>query len=156
MKLVLISAILFLGFVAQAEDKSSGCGLGWQVAPRTSLISSYTRSFTNALTSATSGMTSGTSGCDKHSIVEKDKSEIHYAEVNFHSLMLEMAQGQGDYVSSLATVMGCADKDVSAFNKMAQKNYKQIFPQEGTTPDQLINTIKADMNRDGLCQISAI
>ncbi len=73
MKLVFALAVSFLTLAASAEDKSSGCGLGWKVTSRQSLLSSYVRYITNAVTTSTFAMTSGTSGCDSHSIVKNDK-----------------------------------------------------------------------------------
>lgn len=161
MKLIARGFALILGltvfsFAAQAEDKSSGCGLGWQVVKNHSLLSSYTRSITNASTSSTSGMTSGTSGCDRHSIVLNDKKHIHYAETNFHSLMIEMAQGQGEYLKGFALVMGCSSAQTAAFSKVAQKNYNNLFPAEGASPSGLVNTIKTTLSNESVCGYTQI
>lgn len=156
MKIILASVLLLAGLIANAEDKSSGCGLGWQVASHNSLISSYTRAITNASTSSTFGMTSGTSGCDKHSIVDANKEDVHYAEANFHSLMVEMAQGQGEYVHGLAVVMGCSDNQVGQFEQMSQKNYQQLFPSQGTNPWRLIDGVKSNMRKEGVCNNNTI
>lgn len=152
-----LTAVVFLSGLsafatASGADKSNGCGLGWDVAPQKSLVSSYTRAITNASTSSTSGMTSGTSGCDRHSIVDNKKLDIHYAELNFHSLMLEMALGQGEYLNGFATVLGCADAHISQFSKMAQKHYKSLMPSQNASPAQLVEGAKRTMKQEGLCQ----
>lgn len=152
MKIVsLLGILLFFGH-AHAQDKSSGCGLGWKVTGRKSLLSSYIRSATNSTTSSTLGMTSGTSGCEYHSIVKNEKKDVHFAEANFHSLMIEMAKGQGEYVTGFALVMGCADNQTSEFSQAAQRNYDQLFPQRGTDPSQLVNDMKSAMTAEGVCQ----
>ncbi len=156
MKKIVVAVVFLSGLSAFAagagSDKSSGCGLGWEIAPQKSLISSYTRSITNASTSSTSGMTSGTSGCDRHSIVDNEKLDIHYAEVNFHSLMLEMAQGHGEYLNGFATVLGCSDANISQFSKMAQKHYKSLMPSQNASPTQLVDGARRTMKQEGVCQ----
>lgn len=141
-----------LSISANAEDKSGGCGLGWKIAPQTSLVSSYTRAITNTMTSNTSGMTSGTSGCDKHSIVRKESEQIHFAESNFHNLMIEMAQGSGTYITSFGYVMGCNESNVNNFTAMSQQNYAQFFPKIGGSPAQLIQDMTLQMTQNKVCQ----
>lgn len=154
--LSLIISLLIFSTWAQAEDKSSGCGLGWKVVQKNSLLSSYTRSITNAVTSSTFAMTSGTSGCDQHSVVLNEKKELHYAESNFHSLMTEMAQGQGEYLKGFALVMGCDSSHVSDFSQAAQKNYNNIFPASGTNPAQLVNSMKQTLSEKNVCGYTQI
>lgn len=151
MKLFFVLGLFFVSVGTKAEDKSSGCGLGWKVTSRQSLLSSYTRSITNASTSSTFGMTSGTSGCDHHSIVSNDKKDIHFAEVNFHSLMVEMAKGHGEYVKGFALVMGCKENQASDFSKITQRNYNRLFPIQGTTPGQLVQDVRSTMTSEGIC-----
>lgn len=158
MKKLIVATVLLTGLSGFASggggsaDKSNGCGLGWEIAPQKSLISSYTRAITNASTSSTSGMTSGTSGCDKHSIVDNKKLDIHYAEVNFHSLMIEMALGQGQYLKGFATVLGCNDSSLEEFSKMTQKYYQELLPSENATPAILVEGAKRAMKQEGVCQ----
>lgn len=147
-----VVAAVSAAVVAKAEDKSSGCGFGWQVAKENSLVSSFTRNLTNETTSNTFGMTSGTSGCDKHSIVDVNKSEEHFAEANYNSLMIEMAQGEGTYLTSLAYVMGCDSAQLSQFIEMSQKNYPKYFPAQGGNPTQMIDAVRADAKSQAVCQ----
>ncbi len=155
MKWISMVSILSLTLICQAEDKSSGCGLGWKVTSRNSLLSSYTRSITNSLTSSTSGMTSGTSGCEAHSLVKNEKKDLHFAEANFHSLMVEMAKGQGEYLTGFAMVMGCSENAAQNFFKMTQKNYEHFFPAQGTSPFQLVEQVRGVMTTQGVCNSSA-
>ena len=162
MKKFIVASVLLTGLSGLAAgsggggggsaDKSNGCGLGWNIAPQKSLVSSYTRAITNASTSSTSGMTSGTSGCDRHSIVDNNKLDIHYAEANFHSLMIEMAQGQGQYLNGFATVLGCNDNNLEEFSKMTQKHYQELFQSENATPANLVESARRAMKQEGVCQ----
>ena len=111
MKLTKIVAFTFaLFFISNtyAADGSSGCGAGWYILKKNSLISSLSRSFTNVMLSNTFGMTTGTSNCAKHSIVKNDFKAIHFTENSFEQLQTEMALGEGAYLLTLADLMGCS------------------------------------------------
>jgi hypothetical protein len=156
MRILMVLGALFLAFSAHGEDKSNGCGLGWKVAPQTSLISSYTRGITNFTTSSTSGMTSGTSGCDHHSIVNNDKKDIHFAEANYHSLMIEMAKGQGEFLNGFAMTLGCGPSEASQFAEISQKNYDRLFPAKDSNPIQLLDSVKGTLSESNICGYSQI
>ncbi len=138
----------FLGTFAFAEDKSNGCGLGWKVTDRKSLLSSTVRSYTNMIGSQSSGMTSGTSGCDKHSIVKNEKAPMHFAEANLNSLMIEMAQGQGDFVMALGSVMGCKAQALPHFTTTTKQNYEKIFTSQDVTPAQFLENVETTISND--------
>lgn len=141
-----VLAVLAFSIHAFADDQSSGCGMGWMLFKRNSLLSSYLRNITNATFSNTIAMTSGTSGCAKHDLVQNEKREIHYAESNFNSLNVEMALGRGESVTQLAYVMGCDSSVVGTFLSETQKNYGTIFESDSTTPSQMLNQVHQIVN----------
>ncbi len=136
--LVLLAVLLFTP-LAHAEDKSSGCGLGWQIAPKQSLLSSFARALTNATFLNTIAMTFGTSGCGKHDIVLKDREAQYFAEANYHNLMMEMAKGQGENLENFAAVLGC---EHSTFSGRMQSYYNEIFPSDVSSPDAMLSNVK--------------
>lgn len=142
-KLLVIFAIAASATVATANDSSSGCGLGWEVFKETSLVSSLLRSTTNAVASNTIAMTLGTSGCAKHSIVDNKMESLHYAEANFHNLMVEMAQGQGQFVEAFAQTLGCqgAEKE---FSSEIQKNYATISA-ASSSPANMLTSVQREV-----------
>lgn len=129
-----------------AADSSSGCGMGYEIAPKQSLVSSSTRSLVNATFSNSIAMTLGTSGCAKHSIVKNDAKGIHFAEANMNVLALEMARGNGEFVAGFASVYGCSD--ASAFGSMVQSNYEAVLPASNTTGVELYNNVKAQIKNN--------
>ncbi len=134
---------------ALAADNSSGCGLGWHVAPKQSLISSTTRAYVNATFSSTIGMTLGTSGCAKHSIVQNDKRSLHYTEVNQGQLMIELAQGRGEHLRGLVATLGCNPSGYTAVARALQRDYSNIFPSmSATTAPQILSGVKAAISKD--------
>ena len=131
-----------------AADSSSGCGIGWQVAPKQSLISSSTRSIVNATFSNTIAMTLGTSGCAQHSIVKNDSKGIHFAEANMNQLAVQMASGHGEFITSFAEVFGCQNS--RAFGSMVQANYETVLPSEKTSGVELYNNVKAQIKNNAI------
>ncbi len=111
MKHLLCTAILLLGLTTTSygADGSSGCGPGWYVLKKNSLISSIGRIITNGILTpvVTLGMTFGTSNCSKHSIVLKDKRPLHFASHNMEHLRHEIAQGNGEFLTAYLASFGC-------------------------------------------------
>ncbi len=119
-----------------SADKSSGCGYGWEVMKDQSLLASSIRSTTNQIASNTIAMTMGTSGCAKHDIVLQKKEQLHFANSNYEMIVAEMANGQGEYLTSFANVLGC---DNVAFGISAQANLEEIIADNGSA---LLNNVK--------------
>jgi len=138
---ILLSSMLLLTLNSFAADSSSGCGLGWSVAPKNSLVSSWTRAITNAMASNTLGMTSGTSGCAKHSIVINEKKGIHFVEANFQQLIIESAKGSGQYLNAFSEVVNFKG-DIKTFGKIMQLNFTKIYSSQKTTPSEFYSNFK--------------
>lgn len=139
-KYIAIVLVLFASG-AQAADQSSGCGLGWSLFQKNSLVSSYSRSITNALASNTSAMTSGTSGCAKHDFVLKEKEAMYFAEGNYQKLKTEFAEGKGEHMETLARILGCNASAAKAIGPVLQKDYETIFPTDHVQPSQMLNSV---------------
>jgi hypothetical protein len=147
MKFLVLALVTILSTTAAfAGDSSSGCGLGWEVAKDTSLVSSFTRALVNATASNTIAMTLGTSGCAKHSIVYNEAQGIHFAEANVNTLAVEMAKGNGEVVLGFASVFGCQNSQ--AFGSMLQAKYESVLPSEKTSGVELYNNVKAEIKNN--------
>lgn len=146
MKLIIGLFALVAASSVFAADSSSGCGMGYEVAPKQSLVSSSTRSMVNATFSNSVAMTLGTSGCAKHSIVKNDAKGIHFAEANKNQLALEMARGNGEFVASFAGVFGC--QNAEAFGTMVQSKYESVLPSNNTSGVELYNNVKAEIKNN--------
>lgn len=149
MKILVYVALIFGVAASFAEDKSSGCGLGWQVSKDKSLVSSSIRATTNNLFYLNYfGMTSGTLGCAYHSIVLNDKKSLHYAEANYNNLQVEMAEGRGETLATFAEVMGCHDSSIPAFNARVQSSYQKLFDGANDSPAVLIERVRQEIQSD--------
>lgn len=127
------------------QDKGDGCGLGWQVTQKRTMLATTTRGTTNAFVPPTFGMTSGTIGCMQHDFAENEKEAASFVASNQDNLILEMAEGQGEYVNALAKTMGCDASAYSDFGRAVQQNYESIV---GNSPVQMFNNIKDVMKAD--------
>jgi hypothetical protein len=146
MKLIIGLFALVAASSVFAADSSSGCGMGYEVAPNQSLVSSSTRSLVNGTFSNSIAMTLGTSGCAKHSIVKNDAKGIHFAEANMNQLAVEMARGNGEFVASFAGVFGCQNSE--AFGSMVQNKYESVLPSSNTSGVELYNNVKAEIKNN--------
>jgi len=138
----LMAGLMVFSSVVMADDSSSGCGLGWMVFKKNSLVSSSLRATTNTIFLNTIAMTLGTSGCARHDIVMNEKKAIHFAQANFGKIMQEMAQGKGEYMTAFAEVLGCSN--AAAFSSSMQKNYGQVV--NSADGLNLYNSISREFN----------
>jgi hypothetical protein len=129
--ILLLSGVVLASRImpASAEDTSSGCGLGWQVSQRMSLLSSVIRTTTDTILPNTFSMTSGTSGCAKHDIVKNDENAVMFAVNNYNSIVVEMAEGRGEFLNGFAQALGCKDVSYAGFSALTQAHYQQILDQ---------------------------
>lgn len=140
MKLVklFLLASLFLTSTVFAKDSSSGCGAGWYIFKKNSLVSSSLRATTNAMLLNTVGMTFGTSNCSQHSIVKTEKEAIYFAESNHDQLMLDIARGEGEYLSAFSEIVGCKEESLG---KSLQKNFNKIYVEESDNSVKVLDRI---------------
>lgn len=140
-------AATIVGSFAQAADTLDGCGLGWQVTDKKTYTATTTRGTTNAFVPPTFGMTTGTMGCAKLDIGKKDVEASNYVATNFDSLKSELAAGRGEYVTALASALGCkASADM--IGSRLQQNYDAVVaPAQNSA--QLFQNIKAEVA--GVC-----
>lgn len=151
-KLIIVIIALLAATTGFAGDSSSGCGLGWQVAPKQSLVSSFTRALVNATFLNTIAMTVGTSGCAQHSIVYNEAKGIHFAEANIDQLAIEMASGNGEVVQGFASVFGCQNSQ--DFGSMVQTKYATLLPTMKTSGVELYNNVKAEIKNNAILSSS--
>jgi hypothetical protein len=138
--LILILSFVSLSAFAGSGDKSTGCGLGWEVTKSISWFGTTTRGSTNATFSNTIGMTLGTSGCAKHSIVLNKAKSVHYVHSNYLALMQDMARGQGEYLTGFAKTFGCSEGSLDSFTQIGKSNYNALI--QSTSPAGLTNEMR--------------
>ena len=151
--LLLVAAMLALASAAQAANSytSAGCGLGTilfkgkNAKVHLILAATTNGSFGNQ----TFGISSETLDCTAEGVVKHDKQLEVFAAVNFQRLSAEMAQGGGEYMNGLSTLMGCkTDSQKQAFNQLAQSRYEKLFPSASTDSNAMLSNLKSEMSSD--------
>ena len=155
--IVALAVVAFVGtqvsmvLAAGIADNGPGCGLGkelWKNDPNTDnigkqmLISTTNNPFIPLQAFA---ITTGTLGCHNNGKVWAEEKVNMFASANFESLSQEMAQGQGEHLASLATLMGVPADHQGAFFAMAQKRYTSFAQAGDSSPVRLVKVLNDGM-----------
>lgn len=152
-KVIMLGAVgVFLavqgGFAMAAgnPDTGPGCGLGklaWQNYPHQKVIGIQTmEATTNGLMgNQTFGITSGTSGCTNDGKFWAEHKVNAFAALNFENLAQDMAQGQGEHIASLATLMGIPADQQPAFFAMTQEKYASLVTAGEASPVAMVKAL---------------
>lgn len=131
---------------AMNPDTGPGCGVGklaWgdykgqkQIAPQMMMAT------TNAITgTVTFGISSGTSGCTNDGVVMKASQVQVFANSSFENLTQEMAQGRGEHLTSLATLLGVPAEQQGEFFAMTQERYTSLLQAGETSPVAMVEAL---------------
>jgi hypothetical protein len=133
------------------SDQGPGCGLGklaWsdygaqkQIAPQVFMATTN-----GSFGSQTFGISFGTSGCTNDGVIMKNK-RINFAAGAFESLKQEIAQGQGEHLSSLASLLGIAPEDQPVFFSMVQDRYTSLVSPDDASPLMVLQAIEEAMGK---------
>lgn len=123
---VLISGHIEAG--AAGWGDGPGCGLGKMVfenQPK-SILSQHVGSTLN-VPSQPFAITSGTSGCTNNGMIVKHEAVHIFVSQNVGHVSQDMAKGQGEYLSSLATLMGIPSDRHAEFFALAQDLFRDMM-----------------------------
>lgn len=157
-KLIMLSVVgvLFVtqGWFAVADAKSlgttdtgPGCGFGkiwWAADPsaKSKGVQILMGTSNGLFGSQTFGISSGTLGCTDNGKWWAEQKTIVFAELNFETLTQEIAQGHGEYLGSLATLMGIPAEQQSVFFALVQQRYESLVEIGDISPAALVNALK--------------
>lgn len=166
-RLILASlAVAFVGMqaglaMAANPDTGPGCGLGklaWQNYPNQKTIGAQTMEATTngSFGTQTFGISSGTSGCTNDGKFWAEEKVNAFASLNFDNLAQDMAQGRGEHLASLATLMGVPASQQPAFFAMTQEKYASLMAAGEASPVALVKALNdAVATHPMLAQVSA-
>ena len=152
--LVLTAAFFMFGTTGVAlaahPDNGPGCGLGklaWSSYPGQQSIGSQVLQATTNGTFGTQtfGISSGTSGCTNDGTIFASEKVNVFAAINFDDISQEMAQGQGEHLTSLATLMDIPADQHEIFFAMAQEKYTTLVQTGEASPKAVIKAIYSAM-----------
>ncbi|TKB82691.1 MAG: DUF3015 domain-containing protein [Nitrospira sp.] len=146
---------------APNSDTGPGCGLGklaWaeyknqkNIAPQVMMAT------TNGIFgSGTFGISSGTSGCTNDGQIMAEHKTNMFAAINFDNLSQEMAQGRGEHLAALASLMGVPAEKQADFFAMAQERYTALIQNGEANSVALIKALNEAMaSHPVLAQVSS-
>ncbi|HZR46291.1 MAG TPA: DUF3015 domain-containing protein [Candidatus Manganitrophaceae bacterium] len=150
-KLVLAAVVVALFPVsnsfAQNYGNGPGCGLGAMIFQgNKKIVHQVLAATTNGiLGNQTFGISSGTLGCTNDGIVKNEEKVNVFASTNLDSLSQEMAQGKGEHLASLASLIGVPADHQAAFFTLTQEKYTEIFKSEQTTSTEMLASLNSEM-----------
>ena len=150
-KVLLLSVAVLFGMqaglaMAANPDTGPGCGLGklaWSdYANQKDIAPQVLMATTNGtFGSQTFGISTGTSGCTNDGQVMSEHKTTMFAQLNFENLSQEMAQGQGEHLASLATLMGVPAEHQPAFFALTQERYTSLVKTGEASPVAMVKAI---------------
>ena len=150
-KVLMLSVAVLFGMqaglaMAANPDNGPGCGLGklaWgdykgqkEIAPQVMMATTN-----GTFGSNTFGISSGTSGCTNDGKVMSEHKTTMFAQLNFENLSQEMAQGQGEHLASLASLMGVPAEHQGEFFAMTQERYTSLVQAGEASPVAMVKAI---------------
>lgn len=134
-KLIIMSTIVLMGLQAAAalagtSDTGPGCGLGkhaWEDSKLGQGVGPQVLMSTTNAPTMPFGITTGTLGCKNNGQVWAEEKTRIFAKLNFENLSQDMAQGRGEHLASLATLMGVPVEQQPAFFALSQERYQELL-----------------------------
>ena len=142
-KTLFIATVVALLSTSSFANENTGCGLGSKVIEKQdSVVMQVFAATTNGTSgNQTFGITSGTSGCAKPAkFVSNDKAN-EFVAGNMDALALDISNGQGEALSTLATLLHVSNKDV--FASTLQANFDKIYTSSDVSSADVIDNIVA-------------
>ena len=129
-------------------DNGPGCGVGklaWSdykqqknIAPQ--VLMGTTNMFFPPFNQAF-GISFGTSGCTNDKKFWAEEKATVFAQLSFDNLSQEMAQGQGEHLASLATLMGVPAEHQAEFFAMTQERYLALIRAGDGSPAAMVEAL---------------
>jgi hypothetical protein len=137
---------------AGTPDTGPGCGLGklaFQNYPNAKTKGAQVLMATlNATGYNTFAISSGTSGCTDDGRWWAEQKATMFAELNADALAQEMAQGRGEHLASMATLLGVAQPQHTAFFAMAQERYAALSGAGALSPAAMVQALNEGISAD--------
>lgn len=154
-------AVIGLAMVAQGgialaagtPDTGPGCGLGklaWQNYPhaKTKGAQILMATTNGSFGTQTFGISTGTMGCTDDGRWWAEQKATMFAELNTDALAQEMAQGRGEHLASMATLLGVPQQQHEAFFAMAQGRYATMVSSGDLSPASMVKTLNEGIAAD--------
>ena len=145
--LITFASLALASQPAFSKDTGAGCGIGKKLLDGETGVGAHVGAWAlNKLILPQSfSQTSGILGCDTTQTVKNEYQKEEFVAENLDSLSVDMAQGQGEHLSILASLMGVAKEDRVEFFELTQKNYSKIFSSPKTDATMMLTALNKEM-----------
>lgn len=163
-QLILVSMVgIFLAMQAlpeSAEAKSTGTsdtgpGCGWgkiwwaqDSGAKTKGVQILMATSNGLFGNQTFGISSGTLGCTNDGKWWAHQKTIMFAELNYEALTDQIAQGRGEHLASLATLMGIPAERHAQFFALAQARYESLTERSDKSPAILVDELSEAIEKN--------
>ncbi|MCP9440572.1 MAG: DUF3015 domain-containing protein [Nitrospira sp.] len=135
-----------IALAAGTPDTGPGCGLGkiaWQNYPhaKTKGAQILMATTNGSFGTQTFGISTGTMGCTDDGRWWAEQKATMFAELNADALAQEMAQGRGEHLASMATLLGVPQQQHEAFFTMAQGRYAALASSGDLSPASMVKAL---------------
>ncbi|MBW1988681.1 MAG: DUF3015 family protein [Deltaproteobacteria bacterium] len=140
-----IMAAMFLASAGFAGQMNYGCGVGSMIMENNDSLVSQTLAVTTngILCNQFFGITSGTLQCEKPDNLVYNEQVQRFVADNMDHLAADMARGEGEYLDTLAALMGVPEADRPALYSTLQSNFSSIYTSEQVTSLQVVANMDA-------------
>lgn len=132
----------------KGNQRMAGCGLGSMVVEKNEKWSQVAAAFLNGTGFQTFGISFGTSGCTEDGVASAAREKDAFVEANLADLRRDVAAGEGEYLTGLASFYGCQSSD--SFGAALQRHQDAIL---GASADEASRVIdQAVVAEKAACQ----
>mgnify|MGYP003394433121 CR=1 FL=1 len=148
-RLMLVATLAMVAGAARASGQNdAGCGLGSMLFKEQSPVHQIVAATTNGTSgNQTFGITTGTLGCTSGGLIKSSKEREVFTATNIRALERELAAGDGQYASALASLSGCGAKS-GAFLSLAKTRYEKLFPNAQVGAAELLKNLDKEIAAD--------
>jgi len=144
-----------VALAAGTPDTGPGCGLGklaFQNYPnaKTKGVQILMATTNGLFGNQTFGMSTGTLGCTDDGRWWAEQKATMFAELNTDALAQEMAQGSGEHLASMATLLGVPQPQHEVFFAMAQGRYAVLSSTGDMSGAAMVKTLNEGISADPL------
>lgn len=147
---LLLAPLLIVSAGSVAADNGPGCGLGQQVFAGQSGLAAHVLAATTNGSSSNQlfGLSFDSLGCNGESVITAEFQRNVFVANNYDNIARDAAQGGGDHLQSLATLMKMQDEDAQRFYTLAQVNYDQLFSESHGGHDEWLQKLDSTLSAD--------
>lgn len=147
---LLLLPVLMASGSATFADSGPGCGLGQQVfAGQTGLAAHVMAATTNGSSfNQLFGLSFDSLGCNGETVITAEFQRNVFVANNYDNIAREAAQGGGDHLQSLATLMHMQGNDAQRFYELTQSHYDQLFGEPTEDHSQWLEKLDLALSAD--------